>query len=211
MSELNLNAALAKAKMEFREIRKNQVAKIQGKTKSGKSYDYSYHYADLSEINAAVDPALAKYGLSTLAEFTEAGMCMRLLHDSGEERSSFIPIPWGQVENPKEMGALVTYYRRYQKSALLDLATEQGDEKGIHQGNSPARGAPSQPETYSETPGQKETLRDLMRSEGITNNQRMREISATLKGVPVVHLRQALCEITRNGANGSDETAPPPQ
>lgn len=63
---LGLYAALAAAQAEYPEIPKRRTAKVKTKTQDGRWVEYSYKYADLSDIMSALRPALTKHGLSIL-------------------------------------------------------------------------------------------------------------------------------------------------
>lgn len=212
-----LNAALAKAKAEFKPITKNRVARLQGKSKAtGKQFDYAYKYADLAQINEAVDPALSAHGLATSSELTKDGLIMYLRHESGEERSSFLPINYALFDKPQELGSVLTYYQRYLKGALLGLATEEDDDgKAAQTDKNPAVAsgesrpivpAPAE-EKYSGKPKQKERLMEVLQSAGVTDHERMRELSRSVMATPMSELPIRVRELVKGTKlNG---TAPP--
>src|SRR5690554_1343515 len=87
----DIAAALAKAQGEFEPAVKRMIGKIKGQTKEGKSYDYSYSYADLAEILGAVTSALSKNGIAVIqpSKVVYADRCFVevqtvLLHTSGQ-------------------------------------------------------------------------------------------------------------------------------
>lgn len=118
-----LAAALAKAQAEFKEIKRDCTAKI----KTNKGYEYEYKYASLHNVREAITAALAKNELSITHPIQEGKISTLLMHSSGEFISSTMPlrIPEGR---PQEFGSLVTYYRRYQITALLGVVADDDDD-----------------------------------------------------------------------------------
>lgn len=120
-----LAEALALAQGEFPAIEKERTAQI----KSDKA-SYSYSYADLADILAAVRKPLSSHGLSVVQPITWAGgapwLITRLLHSSGEWLESSYRLD--TYERPQEMGSGITYARRYALTALLGIAAEEDDD-----------------------------------------------------------------------------------
>lgn len=122
-------AALAKAQAKFSTPKRNKTAKVP--TKSGGSYSYSY--ADLTDVLDAVLGPLNEQGIA-LTQGPEAGvgepcgidMVTRLIHTSGQQLVTRLPLPVG-VE-PQKMGSWITYWRRYQISAMTGIASEDDDD-----------------------------------------------------------------------------------
>jgi len=82
-------------------------------------------YADLSSILQAVMPLLSANGLALsqpmkVQEGTTI-LITKLIHESGEEMSSEMILP--HHADPQKFGALISYYKRYQLSALLSIST----------------------------------------------------------------------------------------
>lgn len=122
----SLAAALAAFQAELPSIRKGETATVE--TKGGGSY--SYTYADLADIAAAVHPRLADYGLSfvacpTLDDQGRFGLAYALLHTSGQERAGFYPLPSNGT--PQQVGSAITYARRYVLCAVTGVAPEDDD------------------------------------------------------------------------------------
>ena len=116
-----LYGALAKAQGEFLPIVKNRSVEIQMKT-GGK---YKFRYADLEEITSKTRPALSKHGLAVTQLLSGGSLTTMLMHESGGCIQSVIDIPGaGGFQDPKNMGAMVSYLRRYAKSAILDVAAD---------------------------------------------------------------------------------------
>jgi hypothetical protein len=109
--------------VQFQPIRKTEAVRVT--TKSGRSYDFNY--APLDVIQAATEPALSAEGLM-LVSAVEPGpegtvaVVTRLLHTSEQFIESRIPS--GALEDVKALGGFVSYARRYNYLALLDLAGE---------------------------------------------------------------------------------------
>jgi ERF superfamily len=118
--------ALAIAQGEFLPIEKNQTADIRGK--EGKA-SYKFDYADMAEIRAKTTPALSKNKLGLMSIPTarakgDGGHVLRtmLVHPSGARIESVLVIP--QQAEVKNFGGYITYLRRYQVSAMLNVAAD---------------------------------------------------------------------------------------
>ena len=136
MSNENLGelfAALALARQEFGIFTKSKTAMI----KSDKG-SYGYSYADLSDIIEATATALAKHGLVIIQEpevVGDGGRQMVIIsgciaHKSGgvyQLRPLSMPIAGGTAQ---AIGSAVSYARRYQLSAVLNLAASADDDDG---------------------------------------------------------------------------------
>lgn len=120
--------ALAQAQGEFPAIGKDKTADVQGR--EGRQ-GYSYNYADLATVIAAVRPALTKNKLSFVQRtvWSEAGhftLETRLMHASGEWMRCTYPIK--TYDRPQDMGSALTYARRYSLTGLLGVASEEDDD-----------------------------------------------------------------------------------
>lgn len=125
-----LFGALALARQEFGSFTKSKTAKI--KSDKG-SYDYSY--ADLSDIIEATAGALAKHGLVVIQEpevVSDGGRQLVIIsgciaHKSGgvyQLRALSMPVAGATAQ---AIGSAVSYARRYQLSAVLNLAAADDD------------------------------------------------------------------------------------
>jgi hypothetical protein len=89
-------------------------------------------YANLSDILQAVMPLLSSCGLSITQPMrvTDNGTILitRLLHESGELIESEMILPHNS--DPQRYGSLISYYKRYQLTALLGIATIDEDDDG---------------------------------------------------------------------------------
>lgn len=125
--ERALNTAFAKAQGEFPSIGKTKTVKV--RTNTGGEYTFSY--APLETIIAAVKPVLAKHGLAVtqLLEQVDGrpGLRTELRHSSGGVLGSSFPLPM-VPESAQKLGSLLTYLRRYTITAILGIATEDDDD-----------------------------------------------------------------------------------
>jgi hypothetical protein len=90
-------------------------------------------YAPLSEVLNALRPIAAKHGLSIVQEpvVSEGNVSITtyIFHSSGQFMvSSPIIIPMGGKGTAQEIGAAITYGRRYAISALLGVSSEDDDD-----------------------------------------------------------------------------------
>jgi hypothetical protein len=124
-----LFADLAAAQGEFPPIEKNQTARI---VKNGQLL-YTFDYADMGEIRAKTTPALSKHGIAVIAlptvrDTQRGGHILRtmLVHKSGARIESVLALPGmgGEKDNVKDFGGYITYLRRYQLSAMLNVAAD---------------------------------------------------------------------------------------
>lgn len=119
------------------------LSKFQGQItparKSRKGHGYSY--ADLVDCIEAAQEALANNGLGVLQTMGdlrgEASLITMLTHSSGQHvGSEFVMeraiLHGGAKGNPaQEMGASITYMRRYAYAAILGLAQEDNDAANV--------------------------------------------------------------------------------
>lgn len=123
-----LVAALAVARVAFPTIQKGRTAKV--KMKSGG--EYSYSYADLSDILDAVSTPLNEASLVVAQTMEMRGeswfLVTKLMHVSGEALESVYPIPHPAENSPQEIGSAITYARRYALTAILGIAAEEDDD-----------------------------------------------------------------------------------
>jgi hypothetical protein len=102
------------------------------KSKTAKAGSYSYSYSDLACIKDTYRAAFAKRGLSVIHSLAPVNghmlLTTTLLHESGEWIASDYPIP--AYDKPQEQGSALTYFKRYNVCALLDIAPEDEDDDG---------------------------------------------------------------------------------
>src|SRR3954469_1477353 len=105
--DAQLVAALVKAQGEFPSIAKNKTAN---------TGTYSYSYADLSDVLAAVRPVLSENGIALVQRTVctangKVNLLTELRHGGGSVLSSEVEI--GQSSgNPQQFGGALTYLRR---------------------------------------------------------------------------------------------------
>lgn len=116
-------------------------------TKSG----YGYNYAPLNEILETVRPILAKHRFSVvqMVGHEEGLVTVRtmLIHESGESLESTMALPPAEVKGTNEvqqMGASITYARRYMLTSLLGIAGEE-DTDGVAPAKREAKKRETQP------------------------------------------------------------------
>lgn len=121
-----LYEALAMAQGEFTPIRKTKHAVITAR--EGKR-GYEYNYAELSDVNDATRPALAKFGLLVVqpTRFENGALLVvtHIGHRSGAWMESDYPVASvaGGFAHPTVGGAL-TYARRYALCSMLNVSGE---------------------------------------------------------------------------------------
>jgi hypothetical protein len=119
-----LVGALAKARGGFPEIPRNEQAN---------TGIYTYSYADLADVLAAVTPSLSAHELAILGgvENDEQGnvvVTVRLAHVSGQWTESRLSIgKWGKMQ---DLGGSLTYARRYLTCAVLGVQPGGEDNDG---------------------------------------------------------------------------------
>lgn len=121
--------ALAAFQSEVPAIRKGNTATV----RSDKG-NYSYDYADLTDITEAALPLLAKQGLSFIATptVTDHGFVLRyaLLHVAGHRESGDFPLPDPSKYGAQQIGSWLTYSRRYALCAVTGIAPGGDDDDG---------------------------------------------------------------------------------
>lgn len=145
-------AALALAEAEFTEIEKDSEAEIAGEAKgSGREFKFTFEYASLAAVLAAVRPALTKNGIALLQPAkhenqqgaVNVSVQTWLVHKSGQWFRSPISSFLTAAGDPKKVGIMITYARRYQLGALLGVAPEEDKEAdGSGQKKANVRSAP---------------------------------------------------------------------
>ena len=121
----NVIAALTKAKLQFKPLKKSGFNKF-----------LNYEYSTLSDVHAAVDVALAQNGLACVFTFEDEKLTLTLWHESGESLSSSTTLLVERTKgrDGKEQsychawGSVITYTRRYLLESLLGLSAEEDDD-----------------------------------------------------------------------------------
>jgi hypothetical protein len=121
-------------------------AKIVAPTKdtTGQVGNKPYKYADLAAVRASYQKPLAEQGILVIHALTPVDghvvLATTLQHTSGEWIASEVPMSTGL--KPQDFGSALTYYRRYNITALLDLAAEDDDGKAAQDASSKPAAAP---------------------------------------------------------------------
>lgn len=99
------------------------------KDKTVRTGKYSYTYADLASVMAALAPHLKENGLSfaALPVTDEHGFRLEghLMHESGERLTGSLPL---SGRTPQEVGSALTYARRYLLGCLTGVVTDEDDD-----------------------------------------------------------------------------------
>ena len=102
----------------------NQFLKIE---KNATNPFYKKGYSDLNSIMSSILPALRNNGLVISHQVSLDSVQTLIVDvDSGESVSSSFPLP--HLEDPQKLGIAITYGRRYNISALLNLLSEFDDD-----------------------------------------------------------------------------------
>lgn len=127
-----LATALAAAQAEMKNARLNKT-----------NPHFKSRYADLAEIRDTVTPALAKHGIAAVhgMDAAENGLAVvtRLIHKSGQWIESRFPVAY---DKPQTMGSAITYGRRYNLSALSNIAADDDDDANTANDRKPAFAKP---------------------------------------------------------------------
>jgi hypothetical protein len=151
-SVAKLAGALAQAQSDFGTLKATSTADAE---------KYTYNYADLASVLAAVRPALGKAGIAILQGVAMnrpasggGGMVVlvetRLVHQSGEWVATTLKLPTPETA-PQKVGALVSYLRRYGLLALTACAAEDNDAADTEP-QAPRRSSPQRPPAASQRP-----------------------------------------------------------
>lgn len=175
-----LASALAAAQGEFPTVTKTKVARVP--TKGGG--EYSYRYADLPDVLAAVQPALTKHGLAVIALPDTAAegkpaLTTRLVHVSGQWIEATAELYLSQ-QTPQGQGSAITYARRYGLCGALNIAADEDDDAGIaeHVHSTGRRRAPRDLGASTVTDAQLRNIGRLFGALGITDRDKRLEYTS---------------------------------
>lgn len=127
MTDSSLASALAVVQEKLPRIEKTKTARVQTE-----KANYTYSYADLAQVSAAILPLLGANGLAWMTKptFNAEGkfvLAYALLHGaSGEREEGEFPIP--SSGSPHAVGSAITYARRYALCAVTGVAPDQDDD-----------------------------------------------------------------------------------
>lgn len=128
----SLYEALRAAQETLPDVAKNRTAKVKGKSKSGNEFEYSYKYADITDVLSAIRPHFAKHGLTILQPTRIEGNALqvatRIVHDTtGQFEESLYPVA-AIGSDHRELGAALTYARRYALCSMIGLAPDEDSD-----------------------------------------------------------------------------------
>lgn len=141
IDQLATALALAKGQM-FSPVRNKHVTVTRKKGGT-----YNFRYSSLDVINDMVRLPLFENGLSIMHLMRpnargELFMASRLLHKSGQYMDTVLPIDRGVgfadedvISGPQKLGSLMTFAKRYNICALLDIASQDDDDANVAEGN----------------------------------------------------------------------------
>jgi hypothetical protein len=138
----SLADALAVVQGQLTAVGKDKKAQV----KSDKA-NYTYTYADLASVQAAVFPLLSAAGLAWMARPTWDAegrfvLAYSLLHGpSGEREDGAYPLPDPTRGTPQQAGSAITYAKRYCLSAIVGVATDDDDGKAASEAAAPKASA----------------------------------------------------------------------
>lgn len=89
-----------------------------------------FRYADLPSILDVVRKLLSECGMSIIQTFNGSELMTTLLHESGQKISSSVSLGISPNVDHKQLGAAITYMRRYAISAMLNLSAEEDEAEG---------------------------------------------------------------------------------
>lgn len=117
-------AALSKAQGEFAAIARTREVKVRPKDGGP---GYSFKYAPLDTVMAAVQPALSANGFAITHRIEGGKLRSKLRHVGGQHEESEFPLPSGST-NHQQVGGALTYGQRYNVRLLLNLTSEEDDD-----------------------------------------------------------------------------------
>lgn len=175
--ERNIFARLCAAQKEFTTLPKDKEG-------------YGYRYTDFDTVVSAVRPVLAKHGLgfSQFVTGMDGRLCIRtvIFSDDGESIEDSAPLPEvsvGKSNAAQNVGAAITYMRRYCLCAALGLSSDEDTDGVSPQEHAAKPSAAPQPGKARNTYPPREPVADA------EEKRIADEISAIIKstwhGVPV--------------------------
>lgn len=121
-SIVNIAAALVRAQGKFPPIIRTK--KVEMKSDKG---SYSFNYAPLEEILAAVRPALQEEKLMLMQGVEGFTLETTLFHESGEFICYSMELPHAYPTS-RAFGSELTFRRRYHVTGVLGIASEEDDD-----------------------------------------------------------------------------------
>ena len=166
----NLAKALSLAQAEYPTVAKNKTATVQMKA-GGR---YSYRYADIADVIAAVAPVNAKHGLCFFqipqTKNKQHQLVSTVLHESGEFIEGILDLEPAD-RSPQSLGSAITYGRRYALGAMLGVVTEEDEDGKLategSRSESKARTQPAESSVTAQVAKARSVLTALMRDAGL--------------------------------------------
>ena len=160
-----LAEALAAAQGEMTTVSRDKTARIKPRDKPA----YEYKYADLADVlDVARDP-LAKHGIAVIqAPYMDddgsIGVSTMLAHTSGEWMRSKLSHKM-DLKKWQDMGAALTFLRRYCLSAMTGVASEDDTDAGdLKVPRQPARKPEPEPEPEPTWAEKSQKIADAVKS-----------------------------------------------
>lgn len=94
---------------------------------------YNFKYADLPYIIDIIQPTLSKCRLGVYYTISDLVISIIVAHESGQMITSSLPISISN--NPQEAGSLITYYKRYLLTSILNLVADEDDDANVNAKN----------------------------------------------------------------------------
>jgi hypothetical protein len=129
-----LAAALAKAQAAFPTIERTREVRVVTRTGG----NYTFRYAPLDTILAAVRGPLSSNGLAVTQLLDGPELVTVLLHESGATLTARSLLPHNDGDTIQQLGSAITYLRRYALQAMLGIASEEDDDGNAAVGNKAA-------------------------------------------------------------------------
>lgn len=172
-----LYSALAEFQNEVKSPEKDKTVKV--KTRTGGNY--SFQYATLGAILTVTKKLLASKGLSIIQMVDTYGVTLLLTHKSGQWLKTEplnIPLDDKDKNDAQKFGSAVTYTKRYQYSAFLNIDADADDDGNFSVGNEvdeketkkPAKKKPTKTTKKPETPKEKPTQEEQSEDEDSSDN-----------------------------------------
>ncbi len=174
-----LAAALAKAQSEMRNAKLNKT-----------NPHFKSRYADLAEIRDTVTPSLTANAIAVVhgMERCDGGLNVvtRLIHSSGQWIESCFPVA---LDKPQAMGSAITYGRRYNLSAIVNIAADDDDDANA--ANEKSAAAPNVTSAFINAE-QFRIIQDLIEKTGTDESKLLAFIKAeSLETLTVAQFRTA--------------------
>ena len=107
--------------------------RFHGATKTGFNPHFKRAHFTLEDVTKATTPILNELGLFVSHRVCNGELVTSVYDSDGAELSTAIPI--AETTNPQALGSAITYFKRYNLCALLNIAEadDDGEAAAIHQ------------------------------------------------------------------------------